>query len=442
MAFVKQVVVWILTFEAKLILRRYRPKIIAVTGSVGKTTTKDAIYAALAGTPARPGGRTGGLHVRKSEKSFNSDIGVPLTILGLENAWKNPLRWALNIARGLFLLFEKAPYPAWLVLEVGADRPGDIRRLARWLTPDIVVITGVPDVPVHVEFFDSPEALAREKRALAEHMTADGKLVLNGDDARMVALCATYKDRTVTYGIGKANDFSASHHGIMYEKGKPTGTRFRLVHGDTTLPVSVVGALGASRAYAALAAFAVAEIAGVGSEVVVQALAEWTPPPGRMRVLPGVNGSVLIDDTYNSSPAAALSALETLKETKIPDGARRIVVLGDMLELGKYSSEAHRQIGAHTAHCADLLITVGFRARAMAEAALDAGLPESLIRQYELNESRRAGEELRDELREGDVVLIKGSQSVRMERTVEALMAEPEHAVDLLVRQEPEWIIR
>ena len=121
---------------------------------------------------------------------------------------------------------------------------------------------------------------------------------------------------------------------------------------------------------------------------------------------------------------------------------RRIAVLGDMLELGRFASEAHRNIGTRAALCADRLVTVGFRSRASAEAALDAGMPEANIRQYEQNESRRVGEELKGELQEGDIVLVKGSQSMRMERTVEELMAEPERAGDLLVRQDAEWLLK
>ena len=429
MNFIKRIVVLILTLEARLVLVRYKPKIIAVTGSVGKTTTKDAIYTALANE----------LYVRKSERSFNSELGVPLTILGLENAWANPLRWALNIVRGAWLVVSKTSYPAWLVLEVGGDRPGDIRKLARWLAPDIAVLTGVPDIPVHVEFFRSPEELAREKCSLAEYVKQGGKLVLNGDDTRMVEMCMEYRGMTVGYGFGNRNHFYASHQGIIYEKGRPAGVRFRLNHQGSSLPVSIFGALGRGRTYAALAAFVVSDIVGVDSVAAAHSLGAWTPPPGRMRVLKGVNGSTIIDDTYNSSPAAALSALDTLKELKT---ARRIAVLGDMLELGRFASEAHRNIGTRAAACAEKLVTVGFRSRASAEAALDAGMADGNIRQYEQNESRRVGEELKGELQEGDIVLVKGSQSMRMERTVEELMAEPERAGDLLVRQEEEWLLK
>ena len=157
-------------------LLRHKPKIIAVTGSVGKSTTKDAIYAVLSGS----------LHVRKSEKSFNGDVGVPLTILGCENGWKNPLKWLINIAKGLWLVLIPQSYPEWLVLEVGADRPGDIKRIARWLKPDIAVLTAIPETPAHVEFFASPDELMKEKLSLAESLKPGGTLVLYGDDSRML----------------------------------------------------------------------------------------------------------------------------------------------------------------------------------------------------------------------------------------------------------------
>ncbi len=423
---VKKIIVVALTWEARLVLWRYEPKIVAVTGSMGKTTTKDAIYSALADV----------VHVRKSEKSFNSDIGVPLAILGLENAWKNPFHWIQNLFVGLWVGIAPQRYPEWLILEVGADRPGDISRAAAWLRPTIAVITGVPEIPVHVEYFPSPEALAREKASIARHVRAGGKLVLNGDDSRMVSLCSDFRGMTVKYGFESGNDLQASHFEITYESEKPVGVNFRVGHHGSSIPVSVRGALGWPRAYAALAALAVGNIAGVDEVTIAQALQGWAPPPGRMRILSGLYGSVIIDDTYNSSPAAALSALDTLKEVR---AKRRIAILGDMLELGKYSAEAHRNVGKRAADCADMLWTVGFRSRATGEAALDAEMPDASIREYEQTESERAGEELKAELREGDVILIKGSQSMRMERTVAAILSEPDRASELLVRQDEEW---
>lgn len=430
MRFLRTAVVVILTWEAKLVLSRYKPKVIAVTGSVGKTSTKDAIFAALSGE----------LHVRKSEKSFNSEIGVPLTILGCENGWKDPIVWLRNIAYGLWLILKKQSFPHWLVIEVGADRPGDIRRTARWLRPDIAVITGISEIPVHVEYFDSPEALAREKRALAEYLRPGGKLILNGDDERVRATQTMFRGASLTYGLFENNDFNAREVGISYEGEIPAGMSFRFERSGASVPVSVRGALGAPRVYAALAALAVSEVVGVDLVYATKGLSEWQPTPGRLRIIPGVKGSLVIDDTYNSSPVAALAALDTLQSVRT--SGRRIAVLGDMLELGKYSTEAHRSVGKKAAEAADILITVGFRARAMAEAALDAGMKDLQVRQYELGESARAGKELEIDLQAGDIVLVKGSQGMRMERAVKEVMAEPMRAGELLVRQDEEWTRR
>ena len=421
----KHIVVAILTWESRLTLARQKPRIIAVTGSVGKTTTKDAIYAALSDS----------LNIRKNLKSFNSELGVPLTILGLENAWNNPIKWLINILKGAIVPFQKG-YPAWLVLEVGADRPGDISSIAKWLQPDIAVITGVPDVPVHVEYFNSPEEVVKEKKQLAVYLKHGGKLIVNGDDLRMRELRQEFRGACIMYGIESDNDYYASHEEIIYEGAMPTGMRFRANHEEYSLPVSIYGALGRPRIYSSLAAIAVGQCAGVDPIASSQALTRWEPPAGRLRVIPGARGSILIDDTYNSSPVAALAALDVLKEVK---ATRRIAMLGDMLELGKYTKEQHRKVGERAAQVADMLITVGFRSRAMGEAALDAGMPDSNIREYELSESARAGEELLREIQEGDVVLIKGSQGMRMERAVKILMAEPQRAPELLVRQESAW---
>lgn len=423
----KQVVAFILILEARLMLARHKPKVIAITGSVGKTTTKDAIHAAL---KLR-------FSVRKSQKSYNSELGVPLTILGLENAWSNPLLWLWNFILGAYRIVFTKSYPSWLVLEVGADRPGDIARISKWLKADVVVITGIPETPAHVEFFPSPEAVVREKAKLVDALVPGGVLIVNGDDARSVEIRDSFQGTSVSYGLKKENNFSATHVGIGYEKGVPKGMYFRLQHAGASVPIKLYGALGKPRVYAGLAALAVAEAAGMDAVTAADSLYDWMPPPGRMRILRGIKGSLIIDDTYNSSPAAAHSALETLQQ--IETSGKKIVVLGDMLELGKFSKDAHAQVGKKASECANLIITVGFRARAIAEAALDAGFSESAIRQYDQHEPERAGKELEFELQEGDVVLVKGSQSMRLEKTVEEIMAEPERAHELLVRQDAGW---
>ncbi len=427
--FLKKLLIGLLMLEARAVVKRCKPHIVAVTGSVGKTSTKDAIYSVIAM----------GSYVRKSEKSFNGDIGLPLTILGQPNPWNNPLRWIENVVDGLFLALSASRYPQWLVLEIGADRPGDIRRVAQWLRVDVAVITRLPEVPVHVEFFDSPEAVIEEKASLINALVPEGVLVLYGDDERAAEFARRVGHKKVsTFGFSSSCDVRVEDFKILFEEGVerwPIGMSARIRIRGSSAPVEIVGTLGSHAMLPALAAAAVGDAVGRSLPDIVGALKSYEPPPGRMHLIEGVKNSLIIDDTYNSSPAAVVAALDTLV-LAAPRG-RKIAVLGDMLELGRHSVEEHRKIGAHVAKTSDLLVTIGFRARDIVAGALDGGFSEQNILQFE--NAERAGEELEELVVPGDCILVKGSQSMRMERTVLELMAYPERAEQLLVRQDAEW---
>jgi UDP-N-acetylmuramoyl-tripeptide--D-alanyl-D-alanine ligase len=432
---VKKIIIATLLLEAKLVIRKYKPKIVAITGSVGKTSTKDAIYSVI----------SSGAHVRKSEKSFNSEIGIPLTILGVPNAWGNPLRWMQNIIDGFFLVILPAKYPEWLVLEVGADRPGDISKLASWLPVDIAVITRLPEVPVHVEFFDSPEAVIEEKASLIGALKPGGTLILFADDVRTESLKTRANGRTVImFGLAQEADVHVEHIVPIFGQNEyPEGMAAQIRVGVITAPIEIKGAIGTHALLPALAAVAVGSVFKKGLTDMLVSLGKYVPPPGRMRLLRGVKDTLIIDDTYNSSPAAASAALEALAfigphfaSAKKRRG-RRIAVIGDMLELGRHSVEEHRKLGKVAAKNATLLLTVGFRARDIAEGALDHKMKDKSILQYE--DAEKAGDELEALIRPGDTILVKGSQGMRLEKVVEMLMANPEQAPDLLVRQDEEW---
>ena len=428
-SFLKKTLTFLLTLEARLVLKKYKPKIIAVTGSVGKTSTKDALFGVL--SPF--------LFVRKSDKSFNSDIGLPLTILGLPNAWRNPLGWIVNLLRGLFIIITPSKYPKWLILEVGADRPGDIKSISTWLTPDIVVVTRFAKVPVHVEFFSTPEEVIEEKSYLVKALKDDGLLVLNADDEDVLSMSNLRRSPPSLFSMADRADLKAINYRIVYEKGesgpKPIGINFKVEYKGITVPITLAGVLGRSHVYPVIAALLVGAEIGLNLVKMAEALSSYHPTPGRMRILEGIKGTVIIDDSYNSSPVAMTEALETLKECQV--NGRKIAVLGDMMELGKYSVDEHAKAGAATAPITTLLLTVGIRARGIAEAALDQGLNEKSVFQFE--DSRTAGNMLEHTIEPGDLILIKGSQSVRMERVVEEIMALPEDKEKLLVRQDSEW---
>lgn len=425
----KKIIVLILTLEARLVLFKYAPRIVGVTGSVGKTSTKDAVATALAATH----------FVRKSEKSYNSELGVPLTILGCTSGWGSVQQWLNVIVEGVLLILFKNHYPRWLVLEIGADKPGDIGAIVRWLPLDVAIINPVGPTPVHVEFFPSRDALLAEKIRITEGLRRDGVLVLNYDDPDIRALKEKSRWKTYTVGFDAGADFIASHDAVLYaENGRPVGLTFKVTSGGSVLPIELRAVLGRQHVYPVLAALAV----GVSHDINLIAMAdvfrEHVPAPGRMRILEGVNGATLIDDSYNSSPIAVEEALHTLMALQTK--GKKIAVLGDMMELGKFSPESHRAAGAQAAESANTLITVGVRARGIAEGATEAGMAKENVHSFD--SAPEAGEYLKGIVHEGDTVLLKGSQSVRMERAVAMLLAHPEQSKDLLVRQEEEWLKR
>ncbi len=425
---IRALVVRILMWEARAVLHKYKPKIIVVTGSVGKTSSKDAVYTALGSS----------FFIRRSEKSFNSDIGVPLTVLGIPNGWSNPLRWIKNIFEGLFLILLQAPYPKWLVLEIGADRPGDITKSLAWLRPEVVLGTRFPKVPVHVEFYDSPEEVIKEESAPLTWLTTGGVAVVNADDERTEDITVGDGVKRITYGFNASADVRGMRYVITHTKKVPTGIAFTVKYGWESAHVSVPGVLGKTHAQAVIAGIAVAVSVGVPLSVAAEAFSGHVPPPGRTRIVPGLRGTAIIDDTYNSSPVASEEALAILSD--VPRVGRRIAVLADMLELGSFSVSEHERIGASVAAHADILITAGVRARGIAAGARKAGMHPDVI--LEADRAPDAASAVVSIMSEGDVILVKGSQSMRMERVVKSLMAEPAKAKDLLVRHDAEWLSR
>jgi UDP-N-acetylmuramoyl-tripeptide--D-alanyl-D-alanine ligase len=423
----KKSIVYLLTLESKLVIRKYKPKIIGVTGTVGKSSTKDAIYTALSRA----------LSVRKTKKSQNSEIGLPLTILGCSNPQDSMsiLGWLGILFEGAKLILLPNHYPEWLVLEIGADHPGDIESATSWIHPDVAVITKLSKVPVHVEFFPSVEDVIREKSFLVSALKEGGTLVLNADDEDVVNMRHLTSEKVIYFGQSPEADLRADNYQVMYDPDdRPNGIVFDIdskMENDK-FQVLLKGTIGTHFMYPILAALAVTEAI---KENVIQASKSFRthePTPGRMRIIPGLHGSTIIDDTYNSSPVAAAEALYTLRDVK---AKRRIAVLGDMLELGKFSIEEHKKAGALASKCADILITMGPRSEYTAMSAREAGLKE--VREF--SDSREAGRYLAEMITKGDVVLVKGSQGVRAERAVIAIMENPGDKEKLLVRQDAEW---
>ncbi len=445
MKFLKSIIFAILRFEARLILAKYKPFVVAVTGSVGKTSTKDAIFSVL---------KDHGRYVRKSDKSMNSDPGLPLTIIGAPNAWHSASGWIRNIITGVSLIMKKHEYPELLILEIGADHPNDIKRMAKWLHPDVSIITQVSDLPVHVEFFSSPEEVLEEKASLATAVKKGGTLILFADNEKVLSLQDRVKDKGVkiiSFGTADKAEVKGGDYQTVYTLNEspagdptpqfsnpksPTGFKFQLTLNGSTQAVSVPGILGKTYMYPLLAAAAVGLARSLPLSSIITGLNSFDAPKGRMRLHEGRNGSTLIDDSYNSSPDAVLSALNTLRELEC--SGSKIALLGDMMELGQYSAEEHRNIGREVVGAAVELITIGQRSRTTAAEAVKSGFATSKVHSFDT--SVEAGDYLRTIMKSGDIVLIKGSQSIRMERTVAMVMEHPEQAGNVLVRQEKEWL--
>jgi UDP-N-acetylmuramoyl-tripeptide--D-alanyl-D-alanine ligase len=346
--------------------------VIGVTGSAGKTTTKDAIAHLLA--VELPVGKTAG--------NFNNHVGVPLSILSLPDGCRAA------------------------VLEIGMNHAGEIRALAAIARPDVGVVTNVGYA--HAEYFSSIEGVAAAKRELIEALPRSGVAVLNADDPRVLAFRDAHPGRSLTFGFSERADVRAET--AEYGAG---GACFRAVGVDfeTELP-------GRHAVMNLLAAIAVARVFGVAPERLREPVRTFAA--GQMRGQRSQhNGVVVWNDCYNSNPEAAQSMIDVLRQTP---AAARIAILGEMLELGRAAEELHGQVGRYAAeHGVDWLIGIGGHARFMVEAAVAAGLPRG--RTHFFDDPAEAGEFARQTARPGDAVLFKGSRGVRVERAMERFLA-------------------
>lgn len=430
----KQLLQFILEILARLYLWRYKPVIVAVTGNVGKTSTKEAIGTVLAKIK----------RIRMSAGNLNNEFGVPLTILGdwserYYNKGGGIGFWSAVLIKGLAGLFVWPSYPEVLILEYGADRPKDIKKLASKFKPHIGVITAVGEIPVHVEYFSGPEAVAKEKAKLIESLLPSDFAILNHDDLAVLSMKEKTKARVWSFGFTEESEVRISNFDFkMGEDARPLGLVFKLNYGESFVPVQLEGALGKSQALAAAAAAAVGLIFDMNLVTISDALLSYKAPKGRLKLLNGIKHSLIIDDTYNASPSAMHLALDTLKTLSF---GKKVAILGDMLELGKYSVDAHREAGNLAGSFVDLLVCVGAKAKFIADSAANQ-IPKENI--FLFDTSDEAKKKVAELIKEGDLILVKGSQGMRMEKITEEIMADPpageERKKELLVRQSGKWL--
>ena len=342
--------------------------VVGITGSLGKTTTKEVVASVL----------TARRRVLKSEGNLNSEIGLPMTVL-------NGLDRPYDIA----------------VLEMAMYQLGDIRLLARLARPRIGVVTAV--LPVHLERLGTIERIHQAKQELIEELPSNGVAVLNADDPRVAQMATATEARVVRYGVSATADVRAED---ILSQGL-RGVQFDLLHAGQRRRVRLP-LLGAQSVHAALAATAVAHEEGLSLTEAAEALQRLSPAL-RLLVVDGVNGSRVVDDSYNASPESVLAALNLLRE--LP-GRRKIAVLGDMLELGSEEEPSHRRVGNRAAAVLDLLIVYGSRSGSTADEARRSGLRADQVLEAETHDE--IVELLRARLRPGDDVLVKGSLAMGM----------------------------
>ena len=399
----------ILKYLTKLILWRYKPLIIGVTGSVGKTSTKEAIYTVLKNR----------FRVERNVFNLNTEIGMPLTIIRGKDAKRNIFLWFYNFFHTLWLfIFKTKKYPQILVLEMSEDAPGMIKYLVDLARPKIGAITTIGNPPVHLEYYKNTNQLIEEISYLPQNLTLNDSMILNADNE----LVLDFKDKTVakvlSYGFSEYSDVKVTDYKLInVDDLKNIGMSFRLEASGSFVPVKIEGVFGKAQVYALSAATAVGLSLDMNLVEISEAMLDYKIVEGRTKFIPGIKNTWILDDSYNACPDSVRAALDLLKE--IP-ADRKIVVLGDMKELGINSKQAHIEIGRNIADVAKVFIAVG-EEMVFAKEIIDDEYSD--IETFWFEDSKQAKKFVKEMMKKGDLVLVKGSHSMEMEKITEYIKA-------------------
>jgi len=423
-----------LKFWAKLILKKYQPKVVGITDSVGKTSTKEAVYQAV---------KTD-FNCRSTYKNFNNEIGLPLTIIGIsESPNRNFWSWLLVFLKAIKLvLLKDKNYPNLLILEMGIDRPGDMDYLLSIVKVDIGVVSSVSHS--HLEFFKKIESISKEKGKLVKGIGKAGSVIINYDNPLSRQLESLSQAKVFTYGLQDGASLQAidlNYNFNNYISQEPSlekirGLNLKLKWQGSLVPLHLSKVSNLNSVYASMAAILVSLRLGLNLVDILHNLADFCLPPGRLNVIAGIKDSYIIDDTYNASPESALAALDFLAKMKFSQ-CRKIFVIGEMLELGSYTEKGHQLVGQEASQVVDIIIAVGEKSRAIIRGAIAKGFDKN--KTFYFNDVPSAGRFLQELLELKDIILIKGSQGSRMEKIVKEVMANPLEAKDKLVRQNSSW---
>lgn len=439
----KKTIVKILTIESSLILNKFKPEIIAVTGNIGKTTTKDFIYQVLKSD------NTQNLeNIRAAAKSENSEFGVCLTIIGEKNAWNNIFAWfkiiTFSFLKTYFGNLIGKKYPKILILEIGADHPGDIKHITSFVKPKTVVLTAFQNTPTHGEFFANIDEHIREKKYLVDALIPHGNLIFNADDEIMSKFAHEKKEQDETINLFSFGKFENSNVQILESnnfynsENEVLGTKVKIKIENQILEIDLHNVLGEAQNYSLAAAILV----GILQNKSLQDLRmnfqnnNFIPTNSRMRILKGINNTAIIDDSYNASPKAVENALNTLQKTFTK--GKKILILGHMAELGEKTKTAHIEIGQHAAEIVDIIVFSGSQNEYYLEGVRQSKFP--LEKVFLAKNSTEVIKILNQNniINTGDLILIKGSQSARLEKVVIELLFEKGDR-KFVCRQDKEW---
>jgi len=398
----RYIIIKILNILSKKILVKYNPVVIGITGSVGKSSVKKAICEVLKDK----------YKIASNKNYCKTDVGIPLAIIGAESGGRSVVKWIKIIFLAVKMIIKKVEYPEILILEMGVDRPNDMKKMLEIVKPDVGILTNIGKFPPHTKYFKNAKHIAKEKSLLIRSLKKKDIAILNCDDDTIKDLSENIRPEIISYGF---NDGSIIKAGEIFSGDKKwkiesglIGMSFKISYNGTTVPFRLPYVLGRGQVYTALAASAVGIHFGYNLVEISEKLSNYSPLPGRMSLIKGINNALIIDDTFNSNPASATSALETLGKL---DAKRKIAVLGDMLELGEYCERGHSEIGKIVPKSAELLFTYGKRSKIISEQAEKSGMKRDNI--FHFNDINNLIKSLKSEIKSDDVILIKGSRAMK-----------------------------
>ncbi|MDH4330132.1 MAG: UDP-N-acetylmuramoyl-tripeptide--D-alanyl-D-alanine ligase [Candidatus Moranbacteria bacterium] len=420
----------ILRFMAQVVIKKYKPKIIGITGSVGKTSAKEAVSLVLSDK----------FNIRSGQKNYNNEIGIPLTIIGAKSGEGSILGWIRVFFKWMLVVIFPVRYPEIVVLELGIDRPGDMDYLLGFIPVNVAILTDISGS--HLEYFGNINRIAKEKYKIVEAVAKEGVAIINIDNEKIKEQLEKHKKDNeingMTFGFDEDAMVRATDTHFNYRNNEVSGISFKLNYEGKIIPIRLDNVIAKHHLYAVLAGISSGIYFKVNPIEIANSLKDYFPPQGRMTLIEGVNGSMVIDDTYNASKVSTLAALNILSEI---EARRKLIALGDMLELGPTSHSDHIEVARRALEVGDKIFVAGKR---MEEAISEMIKTDNISKDDQkkmqiLSNPVAVAQSVKNVIEPGDIILVKGSQSMRMEKVVEEVIARTVDVEKKLCRQSREW---